>query len=221
MKSSALRADEAILKSLEEDLVIKDCPETLPRAQNTQKGAPHMKTARNSIHTTVLDRAPPTITSRKAASALAPQSKRPTELPLPPKSRKPQAPTVFSRSGSTTSSVRDSSSMMRHNFAVAASKSTIGYSKGRSTSHNVEAKKRNGGMTRSTSNLSQASDITITPERFAQQEERETQSLPWLIAFEAEMEISDGDGLNGGKSCFIGEDDEDDDGFVMKVPTCA
>ena len=182
------KIDEAILKSMEEDWVVGDVPETFAFRQ--KKAVPTVgevrlpkKASSSSI------KPPPTVTFRKAVSALGLQA-RPDAIPVATKvlaKPKPNLP-FLTRPKPSTSLATDKSSTMRHNAAIAASKSTIGYSKGRSASGAIPPQRRQGGMTRTISNLSQTSDVTITPARFAQHEERESKRLPWLTAFDADDE---------------------------------
>jgi hypothetical protein len=105
---------------------------------------------------------------------------------------------------------------MRHAAAAAASRSTIGYTKGRSAFSQVQKTERSG-LTRSISNLSQGSDTTITPERFfALENEQESKSPAFLKAFEVDDEDLE-PGLRGIlPECLRRPDDEDEE-FVFTL----
>ena len=118
---------------------------------------------------------------------------------------------------------------MRHNAAAAASRSTIGYSKGRSAANTVHAKaiyndpapavvkRKDGPIARSASNMSQSSersDTTITPENYA--EEVGPGSEEWgQIKFLGAFSGDDALGRSGAlPECLRGEDEEE---FVMTL----
>ena len=160
---SARETDERVLKMLEEEWTVGDVPETFQHLKKKQPKT--MDRAKNIGTIPQLSGKPPgTITSRKAASAL---SVAPKSAAVPPKtSRPPTKPmtSFLSRSKPTTQLPIDCS--IRHNAATATSRSTLGYTKGRSASGVLQ--KREGGLTRSVSNFSQGSDTTITPASFAE-----------------------------------------------------
>jgi len=105
---------------------------------------------------------------------------------------------------------------MRHTAAIAASRSTIGYSKGRSASGTVQTQKRSG-LTRSVSNMSQSSEVTITPARFAQQEGLDSSKrLDWLSAFDVDDEGLE-PCLRGGNPECLRMMDEEDEEFVLAL----
>ena len=70
-------------------------------------------------------------------------------------------------------------------------------------------------MTRSISNLSQGSDLTITPERFAMECEMETKSPAFLKTFEVDEEDLE-PGLRGVMPECLRADDDDEE-FVMTL----
>lgn len=211
-----MKVDEAILKSLEEDWVVGDEPETFAfRQKKSIPSQANVKTSTRPVPSTL--KAPPTVTSRKAVSALGLPTK-PKAVPITTKIlAKPKPSLPFpSRAAPANSTTMAKPSTMRHNAAVAASKSTIGYSKGRSASGVIPPQRRQGGRTRSASNVSAISEITITPARFAQHEERETKRLPWLAAFEADDENVE-PLLKGSSYENLRRFDEDEEEFVMTL----
>lgn len=159
MVESARKADEAILRSLDEEWVVGDVPETFPNrstkptSQNIQQIL--LKTGNSSTI-----KAPPTVASRRAVSALGLQS-RPSPTAVTTKvSTQPRPMTSFlSRAKPVTT---EQPSTMRHNAAIAGSRSTIGYSKGRSTSGSSALSGVPNSSMRSTSSLSQAPTLTST-----------------------------------------------------------
>jgi len=217
---SVKEADEAILKMMEEDWTVGDVPETFRHLRKKQTPAQQhskpMEQNKKAVPQTI--RGPPTISSRKAATALSVPAKT---CAAPPTTSKPKPPNSFlSRSQPALAPAPSHASTMRHNAATAASKSTIGYTKGRSASGVIQTQqpqKRQAGMTRSVSNFSQASDTTITPARFAQKkEDLEWKKLGWLGAFDV-----DDEDLEPGLNCALPEclrsADEDDEEFVMAL----
>lgn len=110
-------------------------------------------------------------------------------------------------------------STARHNAAVAASRSTMGYTKGRSASGALQ-KREGAGMARSISNVSQSSDTTITPARFAEQDSGpgsvEWSRLKFLGAFDVEDEGIE-PGLRGVLPECLRHGDDEDEEFVMPL----
>jgi hypothetical protein len=169
---------------------------------------------------------PPTITARKAASALALAPKPATALvsarnlnnkPAPsafkgancllPLNRKAQRP-VMTRESSTDRAT-----------AVAASRSTLGYSKGRSTSSVMQGTNRprtpagpvRRTLTRSVSTASNGSDCTITPARYAQVSKTETNEALKRLEFLSIFDGDEEDDGNLGGSGLPANDGTDDD----------
>lgn len=221
--SSAKKADEAIMKAMEEEWTVGDVPETF--AHRPKKTDPiHRGPVITKKPTVQLQKAPATIASRKAADALSGAVPRSVSQPVSSitPAAKPKTTTSFlarnkPKMPSNPSNIRNEASEgsnVRHTAAI--SRSTIGYSKGRSASGAVQTQKRQGGITRSVSNMSQSSDVTITPARFAQQEELESKRLDWLSAFEVDDEELE-PGLRGGiPECLRRMDDEEEE-FVMTL----
>jgi hypothetical protein len=76
-------------------------------------------------------------------------------------------------------------------------------------------RKREGGLTRSCSNLSQGSDTTITPARFTEQENDDSRRFDFLRAFDIDDEELV-NGLTGPLPDCLREEDEDEE-FVLKL----
>jgi hypothetical protein len=218
-KKSAKETDDKILKMMEEDWTVGDVPETFRHLRNRSEPksvAPVKKT------TAIPTKGPPTIVSRRAASALsfAPKTSiaaPKTSIAAPTTSKaapKPTMPLIVGRSRPTSVPVRSNASTMRHNAAAAASKSTIGYTKGRNALNALQ--KREGGLTRSISNLSERSDTTITPARFADQEQEEWRRFDFLRVFDADDEDLE-PGLRGALPDCLQVDDDEDEEFVLKL----
>jgi hypothetical protein len=215
-QKSAAKADEEIRKMMEEEWTVEDVPETF---RHLRKKQAQTKEKSDSLPqpkkiTALPNRGPATIAARKAAGAL---SVIPKSAPAPPKATKPTPkPSFLSRSKPTLlPTVPSNASTMRHAAATAASRSTIGYTKGRSALTQVQKTER-GGLTRSVSNISQGSDTTITPERFAMESEMESKSPAFLKAFEVDDEDLE-PGLRGIlPECLRRADDEDEE-FVFTL----
>jgi hypothetical protein len=207
---SAKAADQQVLKMMEEEWTVGDVPETF-RHLRKKPGPKSIIPAKKN--TNIRSKGPTTLTSRRAASAL---SVAPKSTIAPPKTSKPVSKPAMSflgRSKQIPVFTPAHTSEMSHGAAAAASRSTIGYSKGRSAVNALQ--KRDGGLTRSVSNLSHASDTTITPARFAEQENEDLRRLDFLMAFDAEDEELE-PGLRGAlPGCLDAEDDEEE--FVLKL----
>jgi hypothetical protein len=204
------KADEQILKMMEEEWTVGDVPETF---HHLRKRQPVLKDTKSDEKKAapLSNKGPATITSRKAASAL---SVAPKASVLPPKTTKPK-PTISFLSRPKPA---PPASTNNHIVSAAASRSTIGYSKGRNASGAL--KKRDGGFTRSVSNVSTASDTTITPARFADQDvgpgSDEWRKHDFLRAFD----VDDDDlerGLGGGLPECLRADEDSDEEFVMTL----
>jgi hypothetical protein len=208
-QKSAKEADERIMKMMEEEWTIGDVPETFRHLKKKQPVAKDSTKPMEPKRDPLSNKGPATIASRKAASAL---SVAPKSSVVPLKTLKPKpAPSFLSRPKPTPPAPANNSII-----AVAASRSTIGYTRGRNAS--TALKKREGGMNRSVSNLSQSSDTTITPARFAEKEagpgSEEWRRLKFLGAFDVDNEDLE-PALGGGLPEFLRRDDEDDEEFVM------
>jgi hypothetical protein len=212
---SVKATDEQILKMMEEEWTVGDVPETFRHLR--KKVAPRPTVAPAKKPTTVTSKGPATIASRKAASALsgmpkpamaAPKSSKPASKPA----AKPGIP-FLGRSRQPAALPRAEAPENVHATASAASRSTIGYSKGRSAIGAL--RKREGGLTRSVSNMSQGSDTTITPARFAEQENDDLKRFDFLRAFDIDNDEAEA-GLSGALPDCLREEDEEEE-FVLKL----
>jgi hypothetical protein len=214
-QKSAAKADEQIRKMMEEEWTVEDVPETFRHLRKKQPQPKQMTDATSQLKkiSSISNKGPATIAARKAAGAL---SVIPKSTPAPLKATKPTPkPSFLSRAKPAIApTIPSNASTMRHAAATAASRSTIGYTKGRSAFSQGQKGER-GGLTRSISNLSQGSDTTITPERFfALENEQEGKNPAFLKAFEVDDEDLE-PGLRGIlPECLKMTDDEDEE-FVF------
>ncbi|OBT45310.1 hypothetical protein VE00_03635 [Pseudogymnoascus sp. WSF 3629] len=216
--------DEKILKAVEEDpCVVHDVPETFPRVQrNKPTEERRVVSAQLPPKASALpSRGPATLTSRRAASALA-LAPKPTTTSTKPSRPLPltKKPASFLLRGSNPTPPAIQPSTMRNASASAASRSTMGYKKGRSAStalSNGTVSAVPSAPVRSLSNLSAISDKTITPARYGAKREEESSRLGFLGAFD----ISDDDlgfGPDSGlPECLRGGADEEEEEFVMTL----
>ncbi|KAG9229441.1 hypothetical protein BJ875DRAFT_387346 [Amylocarpus encephaloides] len=228
---SAKDADERILKMMEEDWTVGDVPETFRHLRNKEPEQKAKVTRQVKKPDAISNRAPATITSRRAAAAL---SGIPTTSNAPVAKPKPK-PTVSFLSRKPAPLPTTNPSTVRNSAALNASRSTLGYSKGRSASGALRKpsalqdsfapplpqKRVGGGMTRSVSNISQASDTTITPARFAQKETEQEEwrsRLTFLNAFYGDDEDLE-PGLRGVIPDSLRGADEEDEEFVLTIGT--
>lgn len=246
---SARECDTAVLKMMEEDWTVGDVPETFrPQRNKTKPSLPQVvpPTASRKPPSDVKKphsqslKGPGTLVSKRAASALALPSQ---PAALPAKTSKPPVPKLpFLSSRPKPTPAPSNASTMRQAVAVAASRSTIGYTKGRSASAGILSHKASSGppaapraertLQRSVSTASSAStasDVTITPARFFAREselelEREWRQPSFLKAFEQlddngeEGEGEEEEGrLGGALAECLRREDEEDEGFVMKL----
>jgi hypothetical protein len=213
--------DESLKMMMEEDWTVGDVPETFRHLRKKQtQPQPQVPTKKpaelTNKPTTMSNKGPATITSRKAASALAVPSKA---APLLPKTSKPAPkPSIIYRPKAPLASLPSNASTMRHSAATAASKSTIGYTKGRSTSGALNAntfvRPERSGLQRSVSNMSQGSDTTITPANF---KEPEWKNPSFLKAFDVDDEDLE-PGLRGMLPDCLRRMDEDEEEFFLPLP---
>jgi hypothetical protein len=216
--------DERVLKALEEeDWTIGDVPEIsehlrLPRDDVRLKDKTNQPSKRSAA---LVSKGPATVTSRTAASAL---SMLPREPVLQSKNTNrrvaPKASTSFLARGkkpATPAPVNPST--MRHTVAAAASRSTIGYTKGRNASSVLNM--RTAGLLRSTSNLSNASDRTITPASYAQQQGSDSVREDWRrLQFLGAFDTDDEDlepALRGVAPDFLMKEEDAEEDFVLTL----
>lgn len=232
------KLDEQVRKDMDEfDWSVGDIPETKtvkqskPLTPALEEGEGTFRTNKRPVARTALPKQPPTIAARKAASALALTAKPSTthvnsrnlsNKPAPGILRAPNCLLPLNRKAPRPAITRESSTDRA--TAVAASRSTLGYSKGRSTSSAIQGSNRpktpagpvRRTLTRSVSTASAGSDCTITPARYAQVSKTENNEalkrLEFLSIFDADEEE---DGNLGGSS--LPADDEVDDGFQLDL----
>ncbi|KFX90553.1 hypothetical protein O988_08139 [Pseudogymnoascus sp. VKM F-3808] len=109
---------------------------------------------------------------------------------------------------------------MRNASASAASRSTMGYKKGRSASTQLS----NGTVSaapmapaRSFSNLSAGSDKTMTPARYGAKREEESSRLGFLGAFDVDDDDLGFGPDSGLPECMRGGAEEEEEEFVMTL----
>ncbi|KAB5563294.1 hypothetical protein GE09DRAFT_961038 [Coniochaeta sp. 2T2.1] len=225
------KLDEQVRKDMEEfDWSIGDVPETKVVKQSKplatvpeNAGQGTFRANKKIVNRSGLTKQPPTIAARKAASALA-LAPKPTNAMVNarPLSNKP-ASTIFNRlnqKAQRPAATRESSTDRA--TAVAASRSTLGYSKGRSTSTAIQGTSRpmtpagplgpaRRTLTRSVSTASAGSDCTITPARYAQVSRNENSDvlkrLDLLSIFDGDEED---DGNLGGTGPALSDGADDD-----------
>lgn len=181
------KLDEQVKKDMDEfDWSVGDVPETRTlKAKKSATAASEpaeatLKAAKKPA-ARAISKQPSTITSRRAASALAFVPKPSTALMDARKNIKPEPRSGPScllplrRQVNRPAVTRESSA--ERAAAVAASRSTLGYSKGRSTSSAIQGSNKpktpagpmvGRTLQRSASTASSGSDSTITPARYAQ-----------------------------------------------------
>jgi hypothetical protein len=220
------RGEEQIRRDMEEfDWSIGDIPES----KNLFKKKADVATASTAAKATAVKKTtrpglkqPSTIASRKAASALAMTVKASstaegeTDKSVASAATKvPSRGFMLPKRKPTQPLSQASVSARSRGAAVTASRSTLGYSKGRSTlsavhrendssSRQSEVAPKTRTLMRSVSTASTGSDVTITPARFAQSSQ-ESKKPDFLHIFDADED--DGD-LGGGMPPL---DDFDDD----------
>jgi hypothetical protein len=211
--------DERILKAVEDDpCIVHDVPETYPKSQ-VKKSIDECRAVSVQLlpKTSALPtKGPATLTSRRAASALAfawkpstasAKSSRP--LPLVKK------PAPFLRGSNLPPTAPLST--MRLASTKAASRSTIGYKKGRSASNallNGTVSAAPAAPVRSLSNLSDSSDKTMTPARYGAKLEEERR-FKFLGAFDVEDDDLGFGPEAGLPECLRGGAEEEEEEFVM------
>lgn len=231
------RLDEQVRKDMDEfDWSIGDVPET-----KTAKQSKPLATVSEAGETTLrgnkrpvgraIPKQPPTIAARKAASALALAPKPTNTLlnarasgskPPPRVFRGPNRLLPLNRQALRPVVTRESSSDRA--TAVVASRSTLGYSKGRSASSAIQGSSRphtpagpsRRTLTRSMSTASSGSDCTITHARYAQVSKTENNDALKRLEF---LSIFDGDEEDDGNLAGPGipADDGTDDDFQLKL----
>ena len=217
--------DERILKVVEElDWTVGDVPETFAhlriRDQKAKEQTRSKVDEQGNTRPTTSEKGPATITSRRAASALSMVPKEPLAVPKTRlSSTASRTPTSFLNRGKNPApTLQPNPSTMRHTVAKAASRSTIGYNKGRSASSVLNM--RRGNLARSASNLSNISDTTITPASYSQKRSSEACREDWtrlqlLGAFDTDEELDPG--LRGELSECLRRDEDTDEEFILTL----
>lgn len=222
LAKSLKATDEKILKAVEEDpCVVHDVPETFPKVQR-KKPTEERRAVSAQLPpkpSALPTRGPATLTSRRAASALALASNPSTT------SAKPSRPLPLAKK-SMPFLLRGSNpppaiqpSTMRNASASAASRSTMGYKKGRSAStalFNGAPSAAPSAPVRSLSNLSAGSDKTMTPARYGAKREEESR-LGFLGAFDVDDDDLGFGPDSGLPECLRGEAEEEEEEFVMAL----
>lgn len=205
LQKALKEGDERIFQDIENtDWSVSDMPETKPVSKEPQR-KPALSTETRARR--VLNRAPATLASRRAASALS--------IPSTVKEKRPQAPTQPRKPRSfltgRVASRPPPPAKPHPESAVgkAASRSTLGYSKGRSASSAMQTKRAFSRTASAASVTSDHSDLTVTPANFHKTQEAKPQ---FLSIFDA-GDDSDDDGF--GKKADIDFDDDED--FQLKL----
>ncbi|KAI9744303.1 MAG: hypothetical protein M1818_002455 [Claussenomyces sp. TS43310] len=216
--------DDRILKAVEdEQWTVSDVPETFIGLNKTERAQGNAKTLElHKKSSAFSNHGPATITSRKAVSALSAVPKETSTAPRTTKlasaSRTPAS--LFSRGKKPASFIPSHSSDMRHTAAAAASRSTLGYNRGRNASNALSMGTR--GLSRSASTLSSGSDVTITPARYAQKDGGEDgkvdewQRLKFLGAFDVDDEDLE-PALRGVLPECLRRDEDAEEEFVLEL----
>ena len=217
------RLDEQVRKDMDDfDWSVGDVP-----ASKHLKKKDALMADPTTKSTRPVSKNPSTITSRRAASALAmapkvgAASQARTKKPTPPTAAKvPSCFMPLRKSAQRPVLTRDSSAERAP--AVAASRSTMGYSKGRTALSAIHAPDRAQAstrtFTRTASTASSGSDTTITPARFAHSQASKadngemSRKLEFLSIFDVDEED---DGHLGGSA--LPHDDELDDEFKLDL----
>lgn len=216
-KKAAKECDERVMRMMEEEWTVGDVPETFQNLKKKEAGPQSLLPPKKA--TAIPTKGPATIASRKAASALSviPNS---TTAPHKPSKLIPKPTTSFLSRAKPAPALAPMSTM-RHNAVAAASRSTIGYTKGRTASGALQKRESpvaRSPMSRTVSNLSQKSDTTITPENYADKAigpgSEEWKRFDFLDVFNGNDDDLE-PGLRGGLPDCLRRADEDDEEFVL------
>ncbi|KAL0465790.1 hypothetical protein QR685DRAFT_126651 [Neurospora intermedia] len=180
------RGDEQIKKDMEEfDWSIGDIPESKDLLKKAQVDAAAVSCSGETKKTGRLPSRPPsTLVARRAASALSHTSARERSISRPQVNSKPSLTAVnkgslFARKPSLSNASHARTLSKDRPISSATSRNTLGYSRGRSVSeaarpasaaasHQQQSGPRPRPFSRTSSLVSNGSDNTITPARFAQ-----------------------------------------------------
>ena len=230
-KRSFERGEEQILRDMEGfDWSVGDVPESKALFKKKSSAVPAATATAGKPLSGQVPRQPSTIASRKAASALALSTKMSSlaqpKLTKPTTSAAIKAPTrglLLPKRKPALPISQPTIPARERAAAVAASRSTLGYNKGRSVSSAVHANNHDSAsrqpqtqaapkprtLVRSVSTASTSSEATITPARFAQSS-REQSKPDFLSIFDGDEEEN---ALGGGMPPM----DDDDDDFQLTV----
>jgi hypothetical protein len=209
-QKSVKELDDSVLKMMEDNWTIGDVPETFVHLKKRQLGGKENVKAVVKKTAPLASKGPATIDSRKAAFAL---SSGPKPGMAVPKSTKPKPTSSFL----SRPKPAPTAPQAKPNLPFMASRSTIGYTKGRNASTAMKStiKPKERGMARSVSNMSQDSDTTITPDRFARATGEEEYRRPdFLSAFMVDDDDEVEPVLRGELPESLRRDDEDEE-FVL------
>lgn len=247
---AAKELDEHVLAAMDEDWTIGDVPETF-KLQTRKKSAkdplPLNPTEQAKKAKITSRQGPPTLTSKRAASAL---SVAPKSTVAPPKTSFPK-PAVFkptiplfgrNKTMAPVPTNPSTATVMRHTAATVNSRTTIGYNKGRTASSILPRKnstksvssvtaappvvrcRQGPALLRTNTTSSEASEATMTPLRFAEDERRRSSDELHRLTFLQAFEVDDDElepGLRGALPECLREEDEDEVEFVMLPPAGA
>ncbi|KAK0720505.1 hypothetical protein B0H67DRAFT_576473 [Lasiosphaeris hirsuta] len=219
------RGDEQIMKDMEEfDWSVGDVPSSKDFFKVKKDATGPEAVSETKKTTRMVTKPPTTIASRSAAAALAmpskPRSTSQTRLARPnvAPATKPRSFLASRQKPAQTAVIQPTTSSRERVTAAAASRSTLGYSKGRSAvsvvygrnepvTRQAEAPiKTPRALTRSLSTMSSGSDTTITPARFAQTQVSQDWKKPEFLSI---FDLQEDDDGNLGNAPAL--DDFDDD----------
>jgi hypothetical protein len=223
--------EEQIRKDMDEfDWSIGDIPESKDLFKKKSSATPATTATTTKKAAYPMPKQPSTIASRKAASALAIPTKSPgivqpklTKATAPATTKAPSRGLLLPKRKPAQPVTQPTIPPSQRAAAVAASRSTLGYNKGRSVSSAVHGATSNSvtrppqnpaapkprTLVRSVSTASTGSDATITPARFAQSS-KESKKPDFLSIFDDD---EDEDALGGG----LPPMDDDDEEFQLTV----
>lgn len=224
---AAKETDDRILREMEElDWSVGDCPGLPSVVKKTIEQPKPKPAAPAQAKTTLPGRAPSTINSRNAASVLSTAPKATAAHPalsaVSAGASKPKSRFPFLSGGKKAQPAPASSSNTRFAVAAAASRSTMGYNKGRSASSVVHEKSK--PPPRSTTALSFTSTASDKPQasgahsehKATNFDEEDMKRLRFLSAFDGDEEELE-TGLKDGLPDCLRNSDDDEDEFVLTL----
>lgn len=205
LQKALKEGDERILRDVEDiKWTESDAGEAKPALKEQQKDLVRRTGAKSSQ---AASRAPPTLVSKRAATALSMASTLKDRKAQPPvQTKKPRS---FLPGRQISRPMAPTKSQPESVVGEAASRSTLGYSKGRSASSAIQTKRQFSRTPSAASVSSDHSDITVTPANFNKAQEPKPQ---FLSIFDA-GDDSDDDGF--GKTADVNFDEDED--FQLKV----